>query len=75
MNNTQTTPQIDYSLFLFIKLFDWVHKPNVCYDTEFEEVMRMYEHYNNSPYNNPNKDEYECMVNYLKANSPDFTNY
>ena len=63
---------MNYSFFLFSKLFDVYHETQMPYDLLFGEVCRMYEDYENSKYNKPNKGEYECMCDYLAENVPCF---
>jgi hypothetical protein len=63
---------MNYSFYLFSKLFDNFYPTETPYDFLFEEVCRMYEDYLKSPYDNPKKDEYSCMVDYLNENVPNF---
>lgn len=59
----------NYSFFLFSKLHEFYHESDTPYDELFGEVVAMYEDYENSAYNDSNKPEYECMVNYLSNTS------
>lgn len=60
----------NYSFFLFCKLFDHFHTTDTPYDELYGEVVAMYEDYQNSEYDDGNKPEYECMVNYLSNHFP-----
>lgn len=61
---------MSYSFYLFSKLFDAFYEINCPYDYLYGEVLRMYEDYEGSKYNDPYKGEYECMVNYLGEHQP-----
>ncbi len=61
---------MNYSFYLFSKLFDAFYEIECPYDYLFGEVLRMYEDYEGSKYNDPNKGEYECMVKYLEEHQP-----
>jgi hypothetical protein len=61
---------MSYSFYLFGKLFDAFYGIDCAYDILFEEVLRMYEDYVKSEYNDEFIGEYECMVNYLTAHKP-----
>jgi hypothetical protein len=54
-----------YQFYLFTKLFDAIHTIEAEYDLLFDELESAYNEYLSSEYNNPNKGEYECMVEYL----------
>lgn len=57
---------MNYSFFLFTKLFDVIIDVNYEYDALFEDLQTLYEGYQVSSFNDPNKGEYECMVEYLQ---------
>lgn len=59
---------MEYSLYLFSKLFEIEFTLDCEYDIMFDIISRIYNKYENSDYNNPKEPEYECMVNYLKDN-------
>jgi hypothetical protein len=62
----------EYSFFLFIKLYDAVYGVSEEeYDTLYGKVKSAYLDYDDSEFNDPNKPEYECMVNYLEHNNGD----
>ena len=56
---------MNYSFYLFSKLFDEFHISDTPYDILFGEVCQMYEDYVKSGYNDESKPEYECMHKYL----------
>lgn len=60
--------QDPYSFFLFIKLFDVFIGVNYEYDRLFEDLQDLFKQYETSKYNNPNKGEYESMVDFFTAN-------
>lgn len=64
VNETQDS----YSFFLFSKLFDVFIGVDYEYDTLFGDLQGLYEHYYFSDYNNPDKGEYETMVDFFNAN-------
>jgi hypothetical protein len=56
----------NYSFFLFSRLYGLYYDTDTLpYDELFGEVVVMYENYENSAYNDSNKPEYECMIDYL----------
>lgn len=60
-------PSCTYSFFLFSKLFDVVIPNEHEYDLLYADVCTHYGKYCDSEYNNPNKPEYECMLQYLNS--------
>ena len=62
--------QQNYSFYLFSKLFDHFNTIEIEYDILFEEVEQAYNEYDLSKFNNPNKGEYECMVDFLTEYRP-----
>lgn len=65
---------MDYSLFLFTKLYDVIVGLNYEYDLMFGDLQVLYKDYSESAFNDPNKGEYDCMVDYLKANRIELLN-
>lgn len=68
---------MNYSFFLFSKLFDIYHTADVPYDTLFLEVVDMYNGFLKwDRENNINKgrkiSEYDAMSEYLANNNPIF---
>lgn len=59
---------MNYSLFLFTKLYDVIVGHNYEYDLMFQDLQNFYKDFSESAFNDPNKGEYDCMVDYLKAN-------
>jgi hypothetical protein len=57
-----------YSFFLFSQLYS-VTYPNdsTPYDMLFEELQELHSDFEESLYNDPDKGEYECMVDFLNA--------
>lgn len=62
---------MDYSFYLFTKLHDVLYQSDAPYDEQFDYLEFRYEKYYKSKYNDPNKGEYECMVDFLKNNAPE----
>lgn len=61
--------QPSYSFFLFSKLYTLIVKvDDYAYDVLFDDILSWYEQYDSSIYNDGNKPEYECMVNYIELN-------
>lgn len=62
---------MNYSEFLFSQLFmchlDKLKFDVDGYDIVFDNVLHHYNLYIDSPFDNPNKGEYECMVDYLNT--------
>lgn len=64
-----------YSFFLFSKLYSVIIEvDDYAYDILFEDILSCYDKYNASWYNDENKPEYECMVQYLQDNKVFITN-
>jgi hypothetical protein len=61
--------QPSYSFFLFYKLYSLIVKvDNYAYDVLFDDVLSWYIQYDSSKYNDGNKPEYECILEYIRAN-------
>ena len=58
---------MNYSEFLFTQLLRDVAGVQVEYDVLWNRSDAIYKIYEDSEFNNPNKPEYECMVNYLQS--------
>ena len=57
---------LDYSLFLFTKLWEAVMgRSDEPYDVLFEKISKVFSEYLSSPYNSNNRGEYECMMEFL----------
>lgn len=62
----KTTPS--YSFFLFSKLYSLIVKvDDYAYDVLFEDILSWYESYDKSQFNDGNKPEYECIVEFIEA--------
>lgn len=59
---------MNYSFFLFSKLYDIHIEINYEYDYMFEDLTDLYKDYDESNYNDPNEDEYTCMQNFFLKN-------
>jgi hypothetical protein len=61
---------MNYSQFLFSQLIRDLLKTKypIEYDRLFEISSIIYKDYDESNYNNPNEDEYACMVSYIENN-------
>ena len=57
----------NYSFFLFCQLYNVIHPNETPYDMLFKELEELYCDYEESLYNDPDKGEYECMEEFLKA--------
>jgi hypothetical protein len=57
----------DYSFFLFSQLYSVIHPNETPYDLLFEEVQNLFYDYEESLYNDTDRGEYECMVDFLNA--------
>jgi hypothetical protein len=62
--------QQNYSFYLFSKLFDQYHTIEAPYDRLFEEIQGAYMLFLESEFNDGNKPEYECMLDYLAEYAP-----
>lgn len=56
---------MNYSFFLFSKLYDLYFPSEIPYDILHTEVCQSYEDFIASPYNVEDKSEHDCMINYL----------
>lgn len=59
---------MNYSLFLFSKLYDVFVGVNYEYDLLFADLQLLYVEFEASKYNEPNAGEYECMVDFFQNN-------
>jgi hypothetical protein len=59
---------MNYSLFLFSKLYDVVIGFNYEYDLMYADMQTLYKVFEDSGFNNPNLPEYECILEFLKEN-------
>jgi len=68
---------MNYSQFLFSQLIKDLLKTNytIPYDTLFDVSLMIYNDYNESKYNDSNKDEYYCIVEYIQNNEEKLLNY
>ena len=60
---------MEYSFFLFSKLADLYLDTEYEYDLLFEDLKTLYHTFENSEHNVDTKPEYECMVDFFKANT------
>jgi hypothetical protein len=60
---------MDYSFFLFSKLADLHLDTDYAYDDLYEDLKHLYQVYQHSEYNVDTKGEYECMLDFFKANT------
>jgi len=58
---------MNYSFFLFSQLHSVIHPNETPYDILFEELQELHSDFEESLYNDPEKGEYECMVDFLNA--------
>ena len=68
---------MEYSFFLFCKLFDYYHTTNMPYDYLYGEVVNMYHDFLSwDVETNMNKhiSEYDAMCEYLATHAPTFEN-
>lgn len=68
---------MNYSQFLFSQLLRDYLRTNypIEYDILFEVSLISYRDYNESNYNDSNKDEYSCMVSYIENNTEKLLTY
>ena len=68
---------MNYSQFLFNQLLRDLLKTNypMPYDILFDVSLIAYRDYNESNYNDSNKDEYSCMVSYIENNTEKLLTY
>jgi len=59
---------MNYSFFLFTKLYGSVIGIEYEYDILFGDLQTLYAEYDASSYNNESLGEYECIVDFLKSN-------
>lgn len=59
---------MNYSQFLFSKLYDEVIGFDYEYDLMYADMQTLYKVFEDSGFNNPNQPEYECIVEFLKEN-------
>jgi hypothetical protein len=59
---------MNYSFYLFSKLFDVIIGHEYEYDLMFQDITNLYKLYEISTHNDENLPEYECMVNFLRNN-------
>jgi len=68
------TSQPSYSFFLFSKLYSLIVKvDDYAYDVLFEDILTWYVIYDASTFNDGNKPEYECMVEYITTHKKEMT--
>ena len=60
---------MDYSFFLFSKLADLHLDTDYAYDDLYSDLLLLYSSYQVSEYNVDTKGEYECMLDFFKANT------
>jgi len=63
----ETESEDAYQIYLFLQLIQCFNKDfaELPYDIQFEEGCELLKEYENSIYNNDNKSEYDCMVEFL----------
>ena len=68
---------MNYSQFLFSQLLRDLLRTYypIPYDMLFDISLTTYRDYNESNYNDSNKDEYSCMVSYIKNNNEKLLTY
>jgi hypothetical protein len=62
---------MNYSLFLFSKLYDSIIGVNYEYDYMYDDLQTLYKVFEDSGFNNKNRSEYDCIVDFLKDNRLD----
>lgn len=60
---------MEYSFFLFSKIADLYLNTDYEYDNLFDDLKKLYHTFQNSEHNVDTKPEYECMVEFFKANT------
>ena len=66
--------QPSYSFFLFSKLYQIIVKvDDYAYDILFDDILSWYKQYDTSIYNDGNKPEYECIVEYIENYKKEMT--
>jgi len=56
---------MNYSFFLFTKLYDVIIGVQYEYDLMFDDLNDLYREYEASEFNDSAIDEYQCMTNFL----------
>ena len=57
---------MSYSFFLFAKLYEAVYGvSSEEYDLLYERIKGAYDAYAESKFNNPNRNEYDCILDFL----------
>jgi hypothetical protein len=56
---------MNYSFFLFTKLYDIIIGEQYEYDSMFDDLKGLYREYDASEFNDSTIDEYQCMTNFL----------
>jgi hypothetical protein len=56
---------MNYSFFLFTKLYDVIIGEQYEYDLMFDDLNDLYREYESSEFNDSAIDEYQCMTNFL----------
>jgi len=56
---------MDYSFYLFSKLYDLHTQDERPYDEIFVDLCKLYEEFRHSEYNDYTKPTYECIVRFL----------
>lgn len=59
---------MNYSFYLFTKLFNTVINIEYEYDLMFNDLSEWFNKYESSIYNDENKTEYECILDFLNNN-------
>lgn len=62
---------MNYSLFLFSKLNDLMFNPQYEYDRQYDDLVVLFQEYQQSEFNKPDADEYTCMVSFLESKEND----
>lgn len=56
---------MNYSFFLFAQLYNEIVGIQYEYDQLFEDLNVLFSQYNDSPFNDEDQPEYECIVAFL----------
>ena len=64
---------MNYSFYLFSKLFDVIIRHEYEYDLMFRDITNLYKTYEMSTYIDEDLPEYDCMTNFL-TNNLDYIN-
>lgn len=65
-NKRDEVAMMDYSFYLFTRLYVDVCGTNMPYDVEYEQMTTLYNDYKGSQFDDPTQGEYECMLNFIK---------